>query len=108
MMEIKITKLNKRAYKDSFVTWMEDKYPNIKRPNIMGTNIMYSINRDCGFSINDLINNRITLDTYRDKYEAYFETIHRKSPKGHANVHKWNAQYFIEFINDVYLNKHQV
>lgn len=108
MESITITKLNKREYQDSFVTWMEEKYPNIKRPDIMGSNIMYSINRDCGFSINDLINNKLTLDMYRDKFESYFETIHRKSPKGHANVHKWNAQYFIEFINDIRSKKYQI
>ena len=104
MKDIQITKSNKKEYVTAFVLWMEKNYPNIKRPDIMGSNLMYSINRDCGFSINDLINKNITLDVYRDKYEAYFETINRKSPKQHANVHKWNAQYFIEFINDVYLN----
>lgn len=87
---------------------MEKNYPNIQRPDIIGSNLMYSINRDCGFSINDLINQKTTLDIYRDKYEAYFETINRKSPKVHANVHRWNAQYFIEFINDVYLNIQKV
>ena len=108
MNEILITKSNKKEYVRAFVSWMEKNYPTIQRPDIMGSNLMYSINRACGFSINDLINQKITLDIYRDKYEAYFETINRKSPKGHANVHRWNAQYFIEFINDVYLNIQKV
>lgn len=108
MKEILITKSNKKEYARALVSWMEKNYPNIQRPDIMGSNLMYSINRDFGFSINDLINQKITLDIYRDKYEAYFEAINRKSPKGHANVHRWNAQYFIEFINDVYLNIQKV
>ena len=94
-------------YVEAFVSWMQVKYPNIQRPDIMGSNVMYTINRDCGFSINDLINERITLDVYRDKYEQYFGTINRKSPYGHANVQKWNAQYFIEFIKADYMNKNR-
>lgn len=107
MKEIIITKNNKKLYRDAFVFWMQKKYPHIQRPDIMGSNVMYTINRDCGFSINDLISKRITLDEYRDKYEQYFEVIKRKSPSGHANVQKWDAQYFMEFINDMYLNRTQ-
>jgi len=103
MKDINITKSNNKTFVEAFVSWMHEKYPNIQRPDIMGSNVMYTVNRDCGFSINDLINERITLDVYRDKYEQYFETINRKSPSGHANVQKWNAQYFIEFIKDDYL-----
>ncbi len=107
MKDINITKTNKKMFTGAFVLWMQEKYPHIQRPDIMGSNVMYTINRDCGFSINDLINKRITLDVYRDKYEQYFETINRKSPSGHANVQKWNAQYFIEFIKDDYMNKNR-
>jgi DNA/RNA endonuclease YhcR with UshA esterase domain len=64
---------------------------------------MYSVNRDCGFSINDLILNKISLDQYEEKYVKYFETIHRKSPTNHAGVQKNNAKYFLEFINDKFL-----
>jgi hypothetical protein len=108
MKDINITKSNKKMYVEAFVSWMQEKYPNIKRTDIIGSNIMYTINRDCGFSINDLINGRITLDAYRDKYEQYFEIINRKSPSGHANVQKWNAQYFIEFIHDCFLNENRI
>ncbi len=104
MKDINITKSNKKMFVEAFVPWMQEKYPHIQRPDIIGSNVMYTINRDCRFSINDLINERITLDAYRDKYEQYFETINRKSPSGHADVQKWNAHYFVEFINDVYYN----
>jgi hypothetical protein len=101
MRKIMITKTNKKEYQSAFVLWMNQKYPSIKRSDIMSSNAMYSINRDCGFSINHLIEGKITLDEYRDCYEQYFEKILRKSPKGHANVQKWCARYFIEFINEM-------
>jgi hypothetical protein len=102
MSNIYITRENKKKYQQGFVEWMEKKYPNIARPDIMASNVMYTINQNRGFSLNELINKEITLDEYRDKFEQYFEKINRKSPSGHANVQKWGAQYFLEFISDVY------
>lgn len=103
MEKINITCENKKKYQQGFVEWMERNYPRIQRPDIMASNVMYTINQNRGFSLNELINNEITLDEYRDKFEQYFEKINRKSPSGHANVQKWGAQYFIEYISDIYL-----
>lgn len=102
MEKIIITRENKRKYQLDFVSWMEKEYPNIARPDIMASNVMYTINQNRGFSLNELINDEITIEEYRDKFELYFEKIKRKSPIGHANVQKWGAQYFLEYINDVH------
>jgi hypothetical protein len=104
MEKINITRENKKMYQQGFVEWMEQNYPYIQRPDIMASNVMYTINQNRGFSLNELINNEITLDEYRDKFELYFEKINRKSPSGHANVQKWGAQYFLEFVSDVCAN----
>jgi hypothetical protein len=93
-----ITKDNRRKYQEEFVIWMSHHYPNIKRPEIMASNVMYSINRDMGFSINDLIMKRMSIDEYVRKYTEYFHKINRKSPLGHAKVQQWCASYFIEYI----------
>jgi len=102
MKNINITRENKKKYQQGFVEWMEVTYPNIQRPYIMASNVMYTINQNRGFSLNELINKEITLDEYRDKFELYFETINRKSPSGHANVQKWGAQYFLEYIEELH------
>ncbi len=102
MDKIIITRENKKKYQQGFVEWMERNYPNIARPDIMASNVMYTINQNRGFSLNELINDQITLDEYCDKFEKYFETINRKSPSGHANVQKWGAQYFLEYIVDIF------
>jgi len=107
MKNINITRENKKKYQQGFVEWMEVTYPNIQRPYIMASNVMYTINQNRGFSLNELINNEISLEEYRDKFERYFETINRKSPSGHANVQKWGAQYFLEYINDVHLQNNR-
>lgn len=101
MSKILITRENKKKYQRGFVEWMEMKYPNNARPVIMASNVMYTINQNRGFSLNELINDEISLDEYRDKFELYFKTIDRKSPSGHANVQKWGAQYFLEYITDI-------
>ncbi|MBN2797304.1 MAG: hypothetical protein JXR88_17970 [Clostridia bacterium] len=103
MSKIHITKENKKKYQQGFVEWMEKNYPNIQRPDIMASNVMYTINQNRGFSLNELVNHEITLDEYRDKFEQYFEKINRKSPRGHADVQRWGAQYFMEHISDIYL-----
>ena len=102
MTKINITRENKKKYQQGFVEWMERNYPNIARPDIMASNVMYTINQNRGFSLNELLNNEITLDEYRDKFEIYFKTINRKSPSGHANVQKWGAQYFLEYFDEVH------
>lgn len=104
MDKINITIENKKKYQQGFVEWMKKNYPNIQRPEIMASNVMYTINKNRGFSLNELINNEITIDEYRDKFELYFERISRKSPSGHASVQKWGAQYFLEYISDVCSN----
>jgi len=105
MSKVHITKENKKKYQQGFVEWMEKNYPNIQRPDIMASNVMYTINQNRGFSLNELINNEISLDEYRDKFEQYFETINRKSPSGHANVQKWGAQYFLEYFDTIHRRK---
>ena len=96
-----ITNENKKIHRRNFLIWMHRNYPNIKRPDIIFSNVMLSIKNNIGFSINDLINKTITVDEYQDKYENYFKIIGRKSPKGHASVHKWNAKFFLEYYNDI-------
>lgn len=105
MGKIIITKENKKKYQLGFVEWMEKNYPNIQRPDIMASNVMYTINQNRGFSLNELINSEITLDEYRDKFEQYFKKIKRKSPSGHANVQKWGAQYFLDYIDEIHRRK---
>lgn len=68
----------------------------------MFSNLMLSVKNDIGFSINELLLNKITIDDYYEKYCFYFGKINRKSPKGHASVQKWNTEYLMEFIRDVY------
>ncbi|MFA7107302.1 MAG: hypothetical protein WC154_08375 [Candidatus Izemoplasmatales bacterium] len=98
-----INSLNKNIYRRSFIQWMNKEYPNIQRPNIMFSNIMLSINNSIGFSINDLILKRISLEDYYKKYIDYFTVINRRSPIGHASVHKNNAKYFLEFVKENYI-----
>ena len=97
-----ITNDNKKYYRTNFIKWMEKNYPNIRRPDIICSNIMLSIKNNIGFSINDLILGEILLDEYEKRYIIYFESINRKSPTNHAKVHVWNAYFFLEFINETY------
>ncbi len=97
-----INKKNKNKTRSDFIQWMKQNYPEIERPDIMSSNVMLSINNDIGFSINDLINKKITLDEYENLYIEYFTQIERKSPSSHASVQKNNAKYFIEFYNNFY------
>ncbi len=99
-----ITKENKKVYQENFANWLEKVYPHLARPDIMASNVMYSINNNMGFSINDLLSGKLTLDEYREKYEEYFEKIGRKSPKGHSHVQKGCAKYFLEFFESTMLN----
>ncbi|MDX9692152.1 MAG: hypothetical protein RBT45_06815 [Acholeplasmataceae bacterium] len=101
MKNLYLTKENKKYYQQDFLLWMDKNYPFIKRPDIMASNIMYSINRDIGFSINDLLYNHLEMDEYVEKYTKYFESIKRKSPRGHAHVQKWCATYFLEYFNSI-------
>lgn len=96
-----INKENKKIHRHNFVEWMNKNYPDIQRPEIMVSNVMLSVNNQIGFSINDLITGAITLDNYEKKYIEYFESINRKSPKGHAGVQRNNAVYFLEYFNEI-------
>ena len=101
MKEI-ISKENKKKVRHNFIVWMNEKHPNIARPEIMASNVMLSINNDIGFSINDLLTGKITIDEYEKKYIDYFIKIGRKSAMNHASVQKNNARYFIDFFNSQY------
>lgn len=94
-----ISKDNKKKIRHEFINWMVEKYPDIARPEIMASNIMLSINNNIGFSINDLLLKKITIDEYEKKYQEYFLKIERKSPYNDASVQKNNARYFTEFYN---------
>ena len=98
---IEISNDNKELHRHNFTNWMSLSHPDIKHPNIIFSNIMLSIKNDIGFSINDLLNNKITLNEYESNYVEYFTKISRKSPKGHASVHKWNARFFIDYIKNI-------
>lgn len=91
------TRENKNKYREIFINWMDTNYPNIARPDIMYSNVMYSINNEIGFSINDLISEKITIKEYEDLYIRRFDEIKRKSPTGHAKVQVGCAKYFLEF-----------
>ena len=101
MEKIYITKENKDEYKDVYVDWLKK---NKYLPNTVesySTGIMHTINNEIGFSINDVLDGKMTPDEFEKNYIKYYKDAgNARTAKKNASSYKTILNNFLKFLNE--------
>ena len=75
-----------KQLRQNFIFFLKEHY-NYARPEIMASNVFYVWHNNIGIDFWEIFKSREFMEHARNLLIKHFETIGRKDPKGHAEVH---------------------
>ena len=90
---------NKKEIQQEYENWLIESDFGEKTASDYASNVMYTINNDLGFSINDVITSKIKIEEYVNRLEEHFIEKGNINPKKQAITHKNSLENFIGFLN---------